>query len=78
MDYIISGILCAALGFVVAAVGMTATTQLEDYELAIGVCIENSGVDYMVIKTGQFESVDYLQTVKCLNGAEFALNSPLD
>jgi hypothetical protein len=52
--------------------GTTANTTLPDYEMAVGLCVNNEGVDHMEIKT-QLNKVDYMDLVVCNNGAEFKL-----
>ena len=49
----------------------TVRTTLPDYELAVGLCVDNDGVDYMEING----SYDRLELVVCDNGARFVIPS---
>ncbi len=53
----------------------TVRTTLPDYEMAVGLCVNNDGVDFMTIES-QINSDDYMESVTCINGAEFKLNPP--
>jgi len=52
-------------------------TTLPDYEMAVGLCVNNDGVDFMTIES-QINSDDYMESVTCINGAEFKLSRPSD
>lgn len=57
----------ALLMFGLGSYNATVYTTLEDYELAVGVCVNNDGVDYIVVNS----SYDAVETIYCINGAEF-------
>jgi hypothetical protein len=52
--------------------GTTSNTTLPDYEMAVGLCVNNDGVDHMEIDAKVFK-LDYMDLVVCNNGAEFKL-----
>ena len=61
------------LGFVFGVESAKVRTTLPDYEMAVGLCVVNDGVDFMTIN-----SEDYMELVTCVNGAEFKLAPPSD
>jgi hypothetical protein len=72
MGYFVTFILVVLMTTCSVVDGNTANTTLPDYEMAVGLCVNNDGVDHMGIKT-QFNKVDYMELVVCNNGAEFKL-----
>ena len=65
------------LGFVFGVESAKVRTTLPDYEMAVGLCVVNDGVDFMTIES-QNNSDDYMELVTCVNGAEFKLAPPSD
>ena len=65
--------LLVGLGFVFGLEIGSVRTTLPDYEMAVGLCVVNDGVDFMTIES-QNNSDDYMELVTCVNGAEFKLN----
>ena len=65
------------LGFVYGVESAKVRTTLPDYEMAVGLCVVNDGVDFMTIES-QNNSDDYMELVTCVNGAEFKLAPPSD
>ena len=63
------------LGFVFGLDSASVRTTLPDYEMAVGLCVNNDGVDFMTIES-QNNSDDYMELVTCVNGAEFKLAPP--
>ena len=63
--------LLVGLGFVFGVESGSVRTTLPDYEMAVGLCVANDGVDFMTIN-----SEDYMELVTCVNGAEFKLAPP--
>ena len=63
------------LGFVFGVESAKVRTTLPDYEMAVGLCVVNDGVDFMTIES-QNNSDDYMELVTCVNGAEFKLAPP--
>ena len=63
------------LGFVFGVESAKVRTTLPDYEMAVGLCVVNDGVDFMTIES-QINSDDYMELVTCVNGAEFKLDPP--
>jgi len=63
------------LGFVFGLDSASVRTTLPDYEMAVGLCVVNDGVDFMTIES-QNNSDDYMELVTCVNGAEFKLAPP--
>lgn len=64
-----------SLGFVFGLESASVRTTLPDYEMAVGLCVVNDGVDFMTIES-QNNSDDYMELVTCVNGAEFKLAPP--
>jgi hypothetical protein len=60
------------LGFVFGVESAKVRTTLPDYEMAVGLCVNNDGVDFMTIES-ENNSDDYMELVTCVNGAEFKL-----
>jgi hypothetical protein len=63
------------LGFVFGLDSASVRTTLPDYEMAVGLCVNNDGVDFMTIES-ENNSDDYMELVTCVNGAEFKLAPP--
>jgi len=63
------------MGALVGSGNTTAYTDLNDYEMASGLCVNNGGVQYMSINS-VLNADDYLETVHCDDGAIFELNEP--
>ena len=63
------------LGFVFGVESAKVRTTLPDYEMAVGLCVVNDGVDFMTIES-ENNSDDYMELVTCVNGAEFKLAPP--
>ena len=74
---IIGLMLLVGLGFVFGIESASVRTTLPDYEMAVGLCVVNDGVDFMTIES-QNNSDDYMESVTCINGAEFKLSRPSD
>jgi hypothetical protein len=64
-------IFCFIVSSVIVGI-TTANTTLADYEMAVGLCVNNDGVDHMEINAKVVKS-DYMDLVVCNNGAEFKL-----
>jgi hypothetical protein len=73
MPYIIAFVGTWLMATMFTIVSTTANTTLADYEMAVGLCVNNDGVDYMEINA-RISKVDYMDLVVCNNGAEFKLN----
>ena len=58
------------LGFVFGVESAKVRTTLPDYEMAVGLCVVNDGVDFMTINR-EVNNDDYMDLVTCNNGAEF-------
>jgi|TARA_R110000796_G_scaffold48135_1_gene115596 hypothetical protein len=63
------------LGFVFGVESAKVRTTLPDYEMAVGLCVVNDGVDFMTINS-EVNNDDYMDVVTCNNGAEFKLDPP--
>ena len=63
------------LGFVFGVESAKVRTTLPDYEMAVGLCVVNDGVDFMTINS-EVNNDDYMDLVTCNNGAEFKLDPP--
>jgi hypothetical protein len=63
------------LGFVFGVESAKVRTTLPDYEMAVGLCVVNDGVDFMTINR-EVNNDDYMDLVTCNNGAEFKLDPP--
>ena len=63
------------LGFVYGVESAKVRTTLPDYEMAVGLCVVNDGVDFMTINR-EVNNDDYMDLVTCNNGAEFKLDPP--
>ena len=63
------------LGFVFGLDSASVRTTLPDYEMAVGLCVVNDGVDFMTINR-EVNNDDYMDLVTCNNGAEFKLDPP--
>ena len=63
------------LGFVFGVESAKVRTTLPDYEMAVGLCVVNDGVDFMTINR-EVNNDDYMDVVTCNNGAEFKLDPP--
>ena len=64
-----------SLGFVFGLESASVRTTLPDYEMAVGLCVVNDGVDFMTINR-EVNNDDYMDLVTCNNGAEFKLDPP--
>jgi hypothetical protein len=73
MPYIFMIIGLVVMTTIFTVQGTTANTTLADYEMAVGLCVNNDGVDHMEIDALVNKS-DYMKLVVCDNGAEFKLN----
>jgi len=67
--------LLVGVGFVFVVSESTVRTTLPDYEMAVGLCVFNDGVDFMTINS-EANNDDYMELVTCNNGAEFKLKPP--
>ena len=72
---IIGLMLLVGLGFVFGIESASVRTTLPDYEMAVGLCVVNDGVDFMTINS-EVNNDDYMELVTCVNGAEFKLAPP--
>ena len=72
---IIGLMLLVGLGFVFGIESASVRTTLPDYEMAVGLCVVNDGVDFMTINR-EVNNDDYMDLVTCNNGAEFKLDPP--
>lgn len=74
-QFIIMVMVLMGLGFVFGVQSATVRTTLPDYEMAVGLCVVNDGVDFMTINR-EVNNDDYMELVTCVNGAEFKLKPP--
>jgi hypothetical protein len=68
-------VLLSGVSFMAGIDTATSYTTLPDYEMAVGICVNNDGVDFMSINSS-FSKEDYMELVTCINGAEFKLEPP--
>ena len=73
IQFIIMIMMLMGVGFVFGLESANVRTTLPDYEMAVGLCVVNDGVDFMTIES-QTNSDDYMESVTCVNGAEFKFN----
>ena len=70
-------VLLSGVSFMAGIDTTTVYTTLPDYEMAVGLCVDNDGVDFMSINSSVTKE-DYMDLVTCINGAEFKLAPPSD